>query len=197
MKAIYGYNAAKEATGEYQKLPAGGYVCKILKVEDVEQKEYLKITFDIYEGAYKGWYQEQRERLLDAGFSVEYVGTTSRSYKQSALGFFKAFINAVDESNGTNFGPYVEYGLDEQKLVGCLVGFVIGYEEYEKKTGGIGERERVAYQKAIQKIRTGDFKIPALKKFGKAMNHSQETSPGQSNSISYSVLNSDDIGLPF
>ena len=168
MKALNGYNDAVESTGDFPKLPAGGYVCKIIKVEDVESKEYLKITFDIYEGEYRGWYRDQRERLEESGFDAGYVGTTIRSYKESALGFFKAFISAVDASNGTQFGPSVEYGLDEQKLVGCLVGFLIGYEEYErtkgKHAGEIGEREKVVSVKAADKIRSGAFKVPELKK---------------------------------
>lgn len=198
MKAINGYNDVKENSGEFPQLPAGGYVCKITKVEDVESKEYLKITFDIYEGEYRGWYREQRERLSDAGFSPDYVGTTLRSYKENALGFFKAFISAVDASNGTKLGPCVEQGLDEQKLVGALVGFVIGYEEYKKakgkNAGQIGEREKVVSVKPIDKIRSGDYKVPELKKLG--------SSPAVSGSglsdDPFSALSDDDeSGLPF
>lgn len=199
MKAINGYNAAKESTGDFEKLPAGGYVCKITKVEDVENKEYLKITFDIYEGEYRGWYREQRERLAENGFDSSYVGTTLRSYKQSALGFFKAFISAVDASNGTKFGPYVEQGLDEQKLVGALVGFVIGYEEYErtkgKKAGSIGQREKVFYVKPVDKIRFGDFKVPELKKLEGG---SQAVSNADASSDPFAALDDvDESGLPF
>lgn len=50
MKALNGYNEVKASTGEYARLPAGGYVCKITKVEDVAAKEYLRVSFDIYEG---------------------------------------------------------------------------------------------------------------------------------------------------
>lgn len=198
MKALNGYNEVKASTGEYARLPAGGYVCKITKVEDVPAKEYLRVSFDICEGEYRGWYRDQREELEDRGYNASYVGTVIRSYKDSALGFFKAFIAAVDESNGTQFGPTVGSGLDEQKLVGCLVGFVISYEEYQKNNGSIGQRERVAYQKSIQKIRDGDFKVPELKRLnssGSGNSFSASAAPAASSELS--MLDDDDSDLPF
>ena len=197
MKALNGYNEVKASTGEYARLPAGGYVCKITKVEDVPTKEYLRVSFDICEGEYRGWYRDQREELEDRGFNASYIGTVIRSYKDSALGFFKAFIAAVDESNGTQFGPTVESGLDEQKLVGCLIGFVISYEEYQKNNGSIGQRERLAYQKSIQKIRDGDFKVPELKRLN-GSNASKPTTAAQDNAPqSFTDLDDDDSDLPF
>ena len=197
MKALNGYNEVKASTGEYARLPAGGYVCKITKVEDVAAKEYLRVSFDIYEGEYRGWYRDQREELEDRGYNASYVGTVIRSYKDSALGFFKAFIAAVDESNGTQFGPTVESGLDEQKLVGCLVGFVISYEEYQKNNGNIGQRERVAYQKSIQKIRDGDFKVPELKRLNGPSAATASSGTQTAAAQTFADLDDDDSDLPF
>jgi hypothetical protein len=196
MKALNGYNEVKASTGEYARLPAGGYICKITKVEDVPAKEYLRISFDIYEGEYRGWYRDQREELEDRGYNASYIGTVIRSYKDSALGFFKAFIAAVDESNGTQLGPTVEGGLDEQKLVGCLIGFVISYEEYKKNNGSIGQRERVAYQKSIQKIRDGDFKVPDLKRLN-GSNTAAASAGAQTAAQTFTDLDDDDTDLPF
>ena len=41
MKKINDWENIQE-NNEFAKLPAGAYVCKILKVEDVQNKEYLK-----------------------------------------------------------------------------------------------------------------------------------------------------------
>lgn len=196
MRALNGYNEAKASTGEYEKIPAGGYVCQILKVEDVYAKEYLKITFDVYEGEWRGYYREQRERLQNSGYSADYVGTFIRSYKDSAIGFFKGLVTAIDESNGTNFGPCIEAGFDEQRLVGCLVGLVIGYEEYEKKKGGIGERETVVSQRSIQKIRSGDFKVPDLKRISAGAKSSQLHSATPATD-DFSLISAGDADLPF
>ena len=60
MKAI-NLSDVKEA-GQGQQLPAGGYVCKITNVEDVPEKEYLYVEFDIAEGEHKGYFKELEER---------------------------------------------------------------------------------------------------------------------------------------
>ena len=44
------------AAGTSSMLPAGGYVAKIVDVEDVESREYLRFTYDIAEGPQKGFF---------------------------------------------------------------------------------------------------------------------------------------------
>ena len=86
---------------------------------------------------------------------------------------FKAFIQAIDESNGTKFGDTIEDGFDEAKLVGKILGVVFGYEEYEANDGNIKERLRVAMVCSADRIRKGDYKVPALKK----LDASKRTTP--------------------
>ena len=38
-----------QEAGSFEKLPAGGYICKYVNVEDIEKKEYLYMEFDIAE----------------------------------------------------------------------------------------------------------------------------------------------------
>ena len=49
---------------ELPRLTPGGYVCKITVVVDVPEKEYLKLEYDIAEGAHKGHWDLQGESLL-------------------------------------------------------------------------------------------------------------------------------------
>ena len=47
--------------GEFKSLPAGGYVVKILKVEEGESKKgvpQLKVAFDITEGEYSHYFND-------------------------------------------------------------------------------------------------------------------------------------------
>ena len=47
-----------QEAGEFTRPAAGPYICGIVKVEDVADKEYLKVTYDIIEGEFKagnGW----------------------------------------------------------------------------------------------------------------------------------------------
>ena len=150
------YADATANTGDFQRLPAGGYIAKILAVKDVDDKSYLLVTFDIAEGEKKGFYAK-----TDA--EHEYTHQFIRSYKETALGMFKGFLKAVDNSNGTNFEPQAEKGFAEQQLVGKVVGILVGYEEYVSNRGDVRERMRVNTRSA-ETIRSGNFTVPELKK---------------------------------
>ena len=144
--------------GDFQKLPAGGYVCRILSAEDVPEKEYLKAIFDIEEGDYKGYYSDEW------GKKNTFAHTYYISYKESNFGRFKGNLKAIDESNGTNFADDAEKGLDEKKLEGKLVGLLIGYEEYENDRGEVRESAKARTACSVDRIRRGDFKVPKLRK---------------------------------
>ena len=49
MRAINNWENIKESNG-FEKLPVGGYIIKILNVQDVAETEYLKVSFDIADG---------------------------------------------------------------------------------------------------------------------------------------------------
>ena len=114
---------------EFKRLTTGAYICKITAVEDVEDKEYLKVEYDVAEGEFKDYYKDLYEKKNFWG------GKLIRSYKESAKPFFKSFIVAVENSNSG-----YKFDNDEKKLVGKLVGLVLGEEEYKKQDGTIGTR---------------------------------------------------------
>lgn len=155
MRPLKGYNSAK-ASGDYERLAPGGYVLKITAVKDDTEKQYLQIVYDIAEGPEAGRYANEEPEN-------DYRHAIIRSYKDTALGMLKAFIQAVDETNGTKLGETVEKGLDEQKLVGLIFGAVLGYEEYETNTGEVKQRLYLKNCKTAEEIRKGDFKVPAFK----------------------------------
>lgn len=138
---------------EFDKVTAGGYICGITSVEDVPEKEYLRIEYDIADGKLKNYY---RTLYNNKGF---WGASTIRSYKDKALPFFKAFITAIEQSN-KNY----KWDNDESKLVRKLIGFVLGEEEYLAKDGSIKTRLYVAKVTSVDKIKKGEFDVPALKK---------------------------------
>ena len=160
MQPIKGYNEA-QASGDFERLPAGGYVVKITDVKDEPAKSYIVITYDISEGQYRGFYKDMDEKLVKLHQFI-------RSYKPTALGMFKAFINAIDDSNGTKFGDVIEAkGLDESKLIGKIFGALIGEEEYEDNRGEVKTVLKVRTCVEADRIRKGNFKVPELKKLEK------------------------------
>jgi len=124
-----GWRDAKVST--FGNIPAGAYVCEIKNVTDVLDREYLLIEYDIAEGDYIGYFSERAERWG----SWPSGGKMYWSYKQSALGMFKARIQAVERSNaGYTFND------DENTLVGKRVGLVLCEEEYRNNNGDISTR---------------------------------------------------------
>ncbi len=138
---------------DFERLQPGGYVCKITLATDVPQKEYLKMEYDIAQGPQSGYYNELYKAK---GF---WGGTFYRSYKEKAQSMFKGFLTAVKESN-TGF----VFEDDEKRLEGKLIGLVLAEEEYRGNDGKIKKRLYVAATKNINKILSGDFTVPELKK---------------------------------
>lgn len=157
MKPIKGYDKI-QASGDFERLPAGGYVLRLQSVTDEPSKEYLRIVYDIAEGPEAG-------RYLNEPAENDYRHQFIRSYKEKALGMFKAFTNALEASN-----PGYKWDWKEGALPGKLLGVVLGYEEYEANDGNIKERLRVVSCIDADRIRKGDFKIPELKKLTPATN---------------------------
>lgn len=148
-----------EEVKEFKKLQPGGYICRIVAVEDVPDKEYLKIKYDIAYGDYMDYYKGLYDRFGNWG------GVFIKSYKDKALPFFKGFLTAVEESNRN----YV-FNDDERTLVGKLVGLVLGEEEYLKQNGDVGKRFYVNAVRSMETIKNNDFVIPELKKYSGVVN---------------------------
>lgn len=142
-----------EEAKEFESLKPGGYVAIIKNAEDNPDKEYLKVSYDIAEGEFKDYYQ----KLYDV--KKFWGGLFWRSYKEKARGFFKAFLNAVKQSNVGFVFDNDEKNLREQK-----VGIVLSEEEYVSNDGVIKTRLYVSTITNIENIKKGKFKVRPLKK---------------------------------
>lgn len=153
--------------GDYQMLPKGGYVVKILVVSvgsTRDGRDYLKLSCDVIEGEYANFYTQQyrenknEDKKWGCNFLVniptddgsEQDGWTKRS--------FRTFIDAVEESNN---GYHWDW--NETKLKGLIFGGIFNMREYEKTDGSIGQATNFARCTSAEKIRTGKFQIPADK----------------------------------
>lgn len=143
--------------------PVGGFICKVIEVEDVPEKEYLKLSYDIVEAVTKdqekfvGMYTKRKEeRNFDYPVNI-------LSYKDSALPFFKGAITAFENSNDG-----YQWDNDETKLVGLKIGFVLGEEEYRGKDKNgepkVKVRTYVAERHSVDAIKNGEFETPEFKK---------------------------------
>lgn len=169
MKKIENFEEIK-ASCDFDSLKPGGYVCTLMEAKDESDKEYLKVSFDVAEGEFADYYRNLYKAMNFWG------GVFIRSYKEKALSMFKGFIKAVEESNV----GYV-WNWDESTLKGKKVGLILQEEEYVP-TGGThaGElRTRLIVQKVVnvETIKSGNFKVPELKKLDKYTAPTVQTQP--------------------
>lgn len=174
-----------EVQDEVRRPVPGGYAAKIIRVEDDEKKECLRIEWDFAEGEFKGVNQETYNAL---GF---WPTTLFRSYKQTALRFFKGFKTCVEASNRN----YV-FNNDPQSLVGKYMGVVLGEEEYLGKNGELKTRLYVAAVRSGKAIRDGDFTVPDLKRLAPKSTGSYAATAGDP-APDFAKLEDDDAELPF
>lgn len=168
-KQAYDAATVSDGGGNYQKMPAGGYVCAIQavrtsgmaggrEIDYVQEKQYVVLIWDIIEGDFAGKYSEDywTDPARDYGHRFYF------SWKN--LGAFKGVVQCFDESN-PGFDAFAAADAENWGLfVGKKIGFVIGEEEYEANNGEIKTRYTLPRAKSVQDIREGKYRVPALKK---------------------------------
>jgi len=147
-----------QEAGEFTTLPAGAYVCVITAVEDVAAKEYLKVSYDIAQGDFRGYYKGIRENHPDWAW----VGAYVKSYKPAALPMFKRFCSAVSKSNGNFVFDGGTVNADEKTLIGKQLGIVLREEEYYSNSGDLKTRLVVHTECPIDKL--ANQKVPDVKR---------------------------------
>lgn len=138
----------------------GAYICKIINVKDFPNNEYLQIDFEFVDGEFKNictdFYKKENK--------WPYFGTTYRSYKDSAVRFFKAFITAIEKSNQNWVWQW-----DENKLKDCYFVAVFGEEEYLNDKKEIKISTKLQEIRSVEALNNNEIKIPPLKKL--SINH--------------------------
>ena len=144
-----------EGAKPFELLPPGGYICQILRVEDVEDKEYLGIEFDIVEGPYTDHFVNQASGLQF------WPGNFRKYYTEKSMPYFKSMLTAIEESNqGFKADAFTNNPLE---LINKRIGLVIGHEKYWNSNGEERTRINVTQTRGTESIRKGDYKIPELK----------------------------------
>ena len=163
MEKLKGYDEAQAITGEYEKLNAGGYICKIKSAKEEKSKtgkRMLVIALDILEGDKKDFFKKR----FDEDTRAEKKWPAGAIYRQmlegeKAAGFLKGLITSIEASN-----EGFKWDLDEKKLANLKCGAIFGEEEYEKLDGSVGTSTKVKFIRTVKSIEEGNFKIPEIKK---------------------------------
>lgn len=166
-----------QAYKEFEQLPKGGYILKIMGAEVHENRngQYVKISCDIAEGEYKDFYSKEyrAQQSEDKKWHCNYLLNVPKDDGTEQDGWtarrFKTVIEALEESNS---GYHFDW--DERKFKGKLIGGIFNEREYKKNDGTVGKATNLAQLCKVEKIREGKFKIPADKLL--KGNQSQSTS---------------------
>lgn len=183
MKEIKGLKPAKMAAAPSDKLPAGGYIAKIVKAEVIQYSrgEMLAVNFDIADGEHKGHFTARFKADANSDFGQKWKGvyrlTVDRDgdLKPFELDLIRHFAWALETSNAE-----YEWDWDETKLKGKWIGVLFRNREWEKD-GRTGWTTECCAVTSAQAIRAGDFEIPKdrpLKK--KAQDQSAASAPASS-----------------
>ena len=159
------YDSVK--VGEPRILPAGGYICKILNAEETEsrnRKPMLKVSFDIDEGEYKGYFRDLfkgwKESSDDpATVKWPFTGTKWVMFYNSegkTNRDFKSFCTALEDS-GTKV--WINDTFDVNGLRGATLGLIFRREEHEYNNARSWRTVPVGFR-SVKTIEEGNYNVP-------------------------------------
>lgn len=179
-----------QAYGDFKPLPAGGYVCRIMNVEETNAKSsgapMIRISLDIAEGEYKDYFANmyrndtRADKKWNAGAVVNQLVYDTNGNNSTNRGF-KTFCTAAEESNP---GFMIQWGAAfGQCFRNRLVGVIFRREEYMGTDGKTHWSTKANSFRGAQTIREGKFDpIP-----DKPLESTQNSyAYGQSNYTTYS-----------
>lgn len=171
-----------KAASEFVPLPAGGYIVELKNAKVKEYKnqngdafERFEIAIDIAEGEFKDYYandycnqtnEDKKWKGVLRLYMPKEDGSEQDEWTKSR---FKSFIEAVEDSN-----PGFHWDWDESKLRGKKIGCLFRLEEWEYN-GKTGKKAQPFKAVSVEKIKSGNFKIPKEKLLEK--NASAPTAP--------------------
>lgn len=163
MEKLTGYEEAQALTGEFERLEAGGYICRIVNAKEETSKSgkrMLVIAIDIAEGDKKDFFRNRFTKNANSDKKWPAGGVYRQMLEgDKAVGYLKGLMTSLEASN-TGF----KWDWDEKKLKDLKCGAIFGEEEYEKLDGSVGTTTKVKFIRTAKAIQDGNFKVPELKK---------------------------------
>lgn len=189
-------NNAKTVSS-FELLPKDAYVVKILGIREEQNKNgngvHVKMSFDIAEGKYKGFYQKQydSDQRDDKKWPNDGVFTISEPIDGSPdwmLQQWDTFWTQVEDSN-----PGYIFDGDEKKAKGKLFGALMCIEQSEYN-GTIYDHTRIKWTRTAQDVRENKYgKLPN----DKLIKSSNIASDALSSNYDINVPEGEDEEAPF
>lgn len=165
MRKPRNYDSAEKYT-EGKKLPAGGYVCKIINVKEQTSKagnDMLVLAFDIAEGEFTDYYKEAYDRNTSEdkkwrGNFYIMIPPEDADANNWKLRRLKTNISKFEDSNS---GYHFDWEHPE-RLTGLKIGMLFNEQEYVADNGSNRFTTKPKSLELVETIRSGDFEVPAI-----------------------------------
>lgn len=153
--------------GEPRILPADGYICKILNAEETESKSgkpMLKISFDIEEGEFKGYFKDLFKSWKDSSddpATVKWPFTGTKwvmfyNNEGKTNRDFKSLCTALEDS-GTKV--WINDTFDANGLRGATLGMIFRREEHKYNNARSWRTVPVGFR-SVKTIEEGNYNVP-------------------------------------
>lgn len=141
MKQYSGFES--KMMSDFEHLPAGGYVCKIMAAEVVPNRngggERMVLYIDIEDGDYKGFYAKQykedtrEDKKWRGNYNIFFPRDDGSKQDGWAKNKFNNLIGCIEDANDG-----FHWDWDEKKLKGKKIALVFRREEYARQDGTTG-----------------------------------------------------------
>ena len=129
-----GWDSVEAVTNEFDRLPAGGYVCKIVQAQDTNSKSgkpMLVLLLDIAEGKYKDYFAKQFDLAKKYNpDSAKWRACSYHLYDKDNMGRLKGTLELIVRNNA----GYV-WNWDEKTLKNKKIGVIFREREYINNSG--------------------------------------------------------------
>lgn len=145
--------------GGAEKLDAGAYILRIKDVSEHTSRnggQYLTFVYDIAEGEHANHFATE---------TADYRHSFNRSYTGNAQAFFRAFLDAVEQSNPGRFNVASwQKTCDEKAFVGLTVGALFRDRYYTNNSGkDVGPILDFVRAMPSDEVRKGNWTVPPAK----------------------------------
>jgi hypothetical protein len=184
--------------GERKALPLGAYVCKVkqVRVQDNSYGSQLALLFDISEGEYAGYYNQDYNANTDPnkkwkGLLRVWLPKDDGSEKDELTKrIFKGFVTAFERSN-PGFTAFVGDSMNENSLAGKTIGVMYRNEEWDYE-GKHGWAVRPFKAISADTVREGNYTLPK----DKPLNNGSASTVAPAN-VPAGYVEVEDEDLPF
>lgn len=157
--------APVEGSGTSKKLPAGGYICRLMnaKIENAKSSGLPMVVcqFDIADGEFANYYHNKYATDIKFRSEAKYQGIIripAVDAEGNARKGFNGFCGAVEKSNDiklpTEDVPFLN------ALKGAMVGIIFGREEVRFNDGSTAMVTKPKFYRSVETIQSGNYDVP-------------------------------------